>query len=148
MIRILPPQVIRFGRRYGTCGTRRDRATAYWLAGQTTSAVAKLVLEPIFEADFEDNAYGYRPARGAVDRIFSGVCRLITNRLFLTIFESTPEVRALRSAGITRPRRSYDPVRLRHHRLCPFGEGCVSGEAIDASTRLFRRGSGHGTSER
>ncbi len=27
---------------------------------------AKLVLEPIFEADFEDNAYGYRPARGAV----------------------------------------------------------------------------------
>jgi len=27
---------------------------------------AKLVLEPIFEADFEDTAYGYRPARGAV----------------------------------------------------------------------------------
>jgi hypothetical protein len=23
---------------------------------------AKLVLEPIFEADFEDNAYGYEPA--------------------------------------------------------------------------------------
>src|SRR5712691_9118878 len=30
---------------------------------------AKLVLEPIFEADFEDNAYGYRPARGAADAI-------------------------------------------------------------------------------
>jgi hypothetical protein len=27
------------------------------------------VLEPIFEADFEDNAYGYRPVRGAVDAI-------------------------------------------------------------------------------
>src|SRR3974377_1280997 len=26
---------------------------------------AKIVLEPIFEADFEGNAYGYRPARGA-----------------------------------------------------------------------------------
>jgi hypothetical protein len=25
---------------------------------------AKLVLEPIFEADFEDNAYGYRPLAG------------------------------------------------------------------------------------
>ena len=24
---------------------------------------AKIVIEPIFEADFEDNAYGYRPAR-------------------------------------------------------------------------------------
>ena len=30
---------------------------------------AKLVLEPIFEADFEDSAYGYRPARGAVDAV-------------------------------------------------------------------------------
>jgi len=27
------------------------------------------VIEPIFEADFEDNAYGYRPARGAVDAV-------------------------------------------------------------------------------
>ena len=30
---------------------------------------AKLVLEPIFEADFEGSAYGYRPARGAVDAV-------------------------------------------------------------------------------
>jgi RNA-directed DNA polymerase len=30
---------------------------------------AKLVLEPIFEADFEDSAYGYRPRRGAVDAV-------------------------------------------------------------------------------
>src|SRR3984893_4140098 len=30
---------------------------------------AKLVLEPIFEAAFEDNSYGYRPARGAVDAV-------------------------------------------------------------------------------
>jgi RNA-directed DNA polymerase len=28
-----------------------------------------MVLEPIFEADFEDSAYGYRPARGAVDAV-------------------------------------------------------------------------------
>src|SRR5499426_2830244 len=30
---------------------------------------AKIVLEPIFEADFEDSVYGYRPARGAVDAV-------------------------------------------------------------------------------
>ena len=30
---------------------------------------AKIVLEPIFEADFEANAYGYRPARGAADAV-------------------------------------------------------------------------------
>jgi len=29
---------------------------------------AKIVIEPIFEADFEDNAYGYRPARVAWTR--------------------------------------------------------------------------------
>jgi hypothetical protein len=41
-----------------------------------------------------------------------GVCRLIANHLHLAIFESTPEVRALPSAGITQLHRSYDPVRL------------------------------------
>jgi len=30
---------------------------------------AKIVLEPIFEADFDDATYGYRPNRGAVDAV-------------------------------------------------------------------------------
>src|SRR6476620_11037284 len=41
-----------------------------------------------------------------------GVCRLIANHLHLAFFESTPEVRVLSSAGVTRLQRSYDPVRL------------------------------------
>src|SRR3989475_11695996 len=40
--------------------TIRDRG------GQTA---LKLVIEPIFEADLEPNAYGYRPKRGASDAI-------------------------------------------------------------------------------
>jgi RNA-directed DNA polymerase len=36
---------------------------------RVVQTAAKLVLEPIFEADFEDNAYGYRPKRGAADAI-------------------------------------------------------------------------------
>jgi RNA-directed DNA polymerase len=40
--------------------TIRDRV------GQTA---AQIVLEPIFEADFEDSAYGYRPRRSAVDAV-------------------------------------------------------------------------------
>lgn len=36
---------------------------------RVVQAAAKLILEPIFEADFEDNAYGYRPRRGAVDAV-------------------------------------------------------------------------------
>ena len=36
---------------------------------RVVQTAAKLVLEPIFEADFEDNVYGYRPVRGAVDAV-------------------------------------------------------------------------------
>ena len=39
-------------------------------------------------------------------------------------------------------------VLMRMPTLLPFGEGRVSGEAIDICTRSIRRGSGHGTSER
>ena len=40
--------------------TIRDRAV---------QTAAKLVLEPIFEADLEPNAYGYRPGRSALDAV-------------------------------------------------------------------------------
>ena len=43
---------------------------------------AKIVLEPIFEADFEDSAYGYRPRRGAVDavkEVHRHICRGYTD---------------------------------------------------------------------
>jgi hypothetical protein len=38
-------------------------------------------------------------------------------------------------------------VTMRMPTLLPFGEGCMSGEAIDTCTRSIRRGSGLGTSE-
>jgi RNA-directed DNA polymerase len=36
---------------------------------RVVQTAAKLVLEPIFEADFEDSAYGYRPGRGGIEAI-------------------------------------------------------------------------------
>jgi RNA-directed DNA polymerase len=36
---------------------------------RVVQTAAKLVLEPIFEPDFEDGAYGYRPGRSAADAI-------------------------------------------------------------------------------
>src|SRR5881628_96857 len=36
---------------------------------RVVQAAAKLVLEPIFEADFEASAYGYRPGRSAQDAV-------------------------------------------------------------------------------
>ena len=41
-----------------------------------------------------------------------GVCRPMANHPGIPVFASAPEVRVLSSAGITRPQRSYDPVRL------------------------------------
>ena len=43
-----------------TVPTIRDRVV---------QTAAKLLLEPIFEADFDPNAYGYRPKRSAQDAI-------------------------------------------------------------------------------
>ena len=36
---------------------------------RVAQAAAKIVLEPVFEADLEDGAYGYRPRRSAVDAV-------------------------------------------------------------------------------
>src|SRR3712207_7007790 len=58
-----------------------------------------------------------RPPRSTLfpyTTLFRSVSRLIANHPHLTIFESAPEVRALPSAGITRPQRSYDPRSEEH----------------------------------
>jgi hypothetical protein len=49
---------------------------------RVVQTAAKIVLEPIFEADFEDNAYGYRPVRGAIDavkEVHRLICRSYTD---------------------------------------------------------------------
>jgi RNA-directed DNA polymerase len=49
---------------------------------RVAQAAAKLVLEPIFEADFEDCAYGYRPRRSAgdaVQEVHRGLCQGFTD---------------------------------------------------------------------
>src|SRR5215510_9149727 len=58
--RVMIPKASGDGERPLGIATIRDRVV---------QTAAKIVLEPIFEADFEDTAYGYRPARGAVDAV-------------------------------------------------------------------------------
>jgi hypothetical protein len=53
----------------GGANERADYITAKHQVFDVITHLPKLVLEPIFEADFEDNAYGYRPARGAADAV-------------------------------------------------------------------------------
>src|SRR6266849_5706719 len=69
--RVMIPKPTGGGERALGIPTIRDRVV---------QTAAKLVLEPIFEADFEDNADGYRPARGAVDAV-KEVHRLICRGL-------------------------------------------------------------------
>src|ERR1700680_4392543 len=76
---------------------------------------AKLVLEPIFEADFEDNAYGYRPARGALDAVkdvHRHLCRGYTDVVDADLsryFDSIPHDDLLKSVA----RRVADGAVLR-----------------------------------
>ena len=72
---------------------------------RVVQTAAKLVLEPIFEADFEDSAYGYRPARGAVDavrEVHRHVCRGYTDVVDADLscyFNSIPHDELLRSVA-------------------------------------------------
>src|SRR6201981_3879281 len=72
---------------------------------RVVQTAAKLVLEPVFEADFEDSAYGYRPARGAVDavkEVHRHVCRGYTDVVDADLsryFDSIPHDELLRSVA-------------------------------------------------
>jgi RNA-directed DNA polymerase len=58
--RVMIPKASGTGERPLGIPTIRDRVA---------QTAAKLVLEPIFEADFDDAAYGYRPGRSATDAV-------------------------------------------------------------------------------
>jgi len=72
---------------------------------RVVQTAAKLVLEPIFEADFEDNTYGYRPARGAVDavkEVHRHICRGCTDVVDADLsryFDSIPHDELLKSVA-------------------------------------------------
>ena len=66
---------------------------------------AKIVLEPVFEADFEDSAYGYRPRRSAIDAVKEAhrlLCRGYTDVVDADLskyFDTIPHADLLRSVG-------------------------------------------------
>src|SRR3954454_10640262 len=72
---------------------------------RVVQTAAKLVLEPIFEADFDDGAYGYRPGRSATDAIKEVhrlICRGYTNVVdadLLKYFDTIPHADLLKSVA-------------------------------------------------
>ncbi|MEW5749026.1 MAG: reverse transcriptase domain-containing protein, partial [Candidatus Thermoplasmatota archaeon] len=76
---------------------------------------ARLVVEPIFEADFEPNAYGYRPKRGALDavrEVRTAVCRgesHVVDADLTSYFDTIPHPELMKSVA----RRISDRKMLR-----------------------------------
>src|SRR5829696_376215 len=72
---------------------------------RVVQTAAKLVLDPIFDADFEDSAYGYRPRRSAIDAVKEThrlVCRGYTNVVDADLskyFDTIPHADLLRSVA-------------------------------------------------
>jgi len=72
---------------------------------RVVQAAAKIVLEPIFEADFEDGAYGYRPRRSALDAVKEThrlICRGYTDVVDADLskyFDTIPHADLLRSVA-------------------------------------------------
>ncbi len=72
---------------------------------RVVQAAAKIVLEPIFEADFEDGAYGYRPRRSAIDAVKEThrlLCRGYTDVVDAALskyFDTIPHADLLRSVA-------------------------------------------------
>jgi len=72
---------------------------------RVVQTAAKLVLEPIFEADFEESAYGYRPNRSggqAVKEVHRLICRGHTDVVDADLsgyFDSIPHTELMRSVA-------------------------------------------------
>src|SRR5450432_1899908 len=116
---------------------------------RVVQTAAKLVLEPIFEADFEDNAYGYRPARGAVDavkEVHRLICRGYTDVVDADLskyFDSIPHGDLLKSVA----RRVADGAVLRLIKLrlkAPIEERDGDGKRRIVGGRGNRRGTPQG----
>jgi RNA-directed DNA polymerase len=116
---------------------------------RVVQTAAKLVLEPIFEADFEDNAYGYRPARGAVDAVkdvHRHLCRGYTDVVDADLsgyFDSIPHDALLQTVA----RRIADGAVLRLIKLwlkAPVEERDGDGKRRMSGGKSNRRGTPQG----
>jgi RNA-directed DNA polymerase len=116
---------------------------------RVVQTAAKIVLEPIFEADFEDNAYGYRPARGAVGAVkdvHRHLCRGYTDVVDADLsryFDSIPHDDLLKSVA----RRVADGAVLRLIKLwlkVPIEERDGDGTRRMSGGKNNRRGTPQG----
>src|ERR1700742_2046952 len=116
---------------------------------RVVQAAAKIVLEPIFEADFEDTAYGYRPRRSAGDAVKEMhrlVCRGYTDVVDADLskyFDTIPHADLLKSVS----RRVVDRHVLRLIKLwlrAPVEERDSDGKRRMSGGKSSKRGTPQG----
>jgi RNA-directed DNA polymerase len=109
----------------------------------------KLVLEPIFEADFEDSAYGYRPhrsAQDAVQAVHTALCQGYTDVVDADLskyFDTIPHHELLQSVA----RRVVDRHILHLVKMwlkVPVDEGDANGRRRMSGGKRSRRGTPQG----
>jgi RNA-directed DNA polymerase len=116
---------------------------------RVVQTAAKLVLEPIFEADLEDCAYGYRPERSALDAV-KATHRLIRRGYTDVVdadlskyFDTIPHRELMQSVA----RRIVDPHVLRLIKLwlsCPVEQRDGKGMGRMAGGKSNRKGTPQG----
>jgi RNA-directed DNA polymerase len=111
---------------------------------RVVQTAVKLVLEPIFEADFTDNAYGYRPQRSAQQAVRAvhqslkaGYVNVVDADLS-KYFDTIPHAELMRSVS----RRVSDGTML--HLIKMWLKASVE-ESNDKASRTRRRASNRGT---
>lgn len=106
---------------------------------RVVQAAAKLVLEPVFEADLTDNAYGYRPCRSAQDAVRAVHQSLKAGHLHVVdadlskYFDTIPHAELMRSVA----RRVCDGSLLHLVKMwlrAPVEETTASGQTTRKST--------------
>ena len=108
---------------------------------RVVQTAAKLVLEPIFEADFEDSAYGYRPARGAIDavkEVHRLLCRGYTDVVDADLskyFDTIPHADLLQIGG----RAHRRPARAAADQAVAEGAGRGAGRRREAAHERWAR---------
>jgi RNA-directed DNA polymerase len=116
---------------------------------RVVQTAAKIVLEPIFEADFEDRAYGYRPRRSALDAVKEThrlICRGYTDVVDADVskyFDTIPHSDLLRSVA----RRIVDRHVLRLRKLwlrAPVDERDGNGKGRTSGGKSSRYGTPQG----